>query len=339
MSKRALITGGTGFVGVHIARALLARGYAVTCLDINEPDQFFPDDADFVRGDVCSRAAVRSAVADSDVVVANAALVPVTQAGEAEFMRVNAGGTDVTLSVAREAGAHAVYISSSAIFGVPEVCPLPPDAPLRPFEAYGASKAEGERIVRRYREEGMIVASLRPRTLVGAGRLGLFEMIFERVRSGKRVPIFGRGRNRVQLADAGDYATAVALAIEQGAGGDYNIGAARFGTVRQDIEDLIVAVGSSSVVQPIPVSAIKAVLVPAAALHASPFSAWHWKSAAEDFFFDISSSVHELGWVPERSNAEAMIAAYREHARAPQDSGSSAHRRPLSGAIGRLLRP
>jgi nucleoside-diphosphate-sugar epimerase len=339
MSRHAFITGGTGFVGVHIARALLGRGYEVTCFDMNEPDRFFPRAADFVRGDVCDRAAVYAAAASSDVIVANAALVPVTQAGASEFMRVNAGGTDVTLSVAREIGAYAAYISSSAIFGVPDVCPLPPDAPLRPFEAYGASKAEGERIVRRYRAEGMTVSSLRPRTLVGAGRLGLFEMIFERVRAGKRVPIFGRGQNRVQLSDAQDYAEAVALAIDQCAGGDYNIGAARFGTVRQDIEDLIAAVGSPSRVQPIPVTAIKAVLVPAAALHASPFSAWHWKSAAEDFFFDISSSVHDLGWVPERSNAEAMIAAYLEHVQAPRDAGGSAHRRPLSGAIGRLLRP
>ena len=338
MADRVLVTGGTGFVGGHLLRALISSGRSVVALDINPPDRFFPVEADFIQGDMCDRATVMAAARGCDVVVANGALVPITQAGAAEFMRVNAGGTRNTLGVAAAYDAYGVYVSSSAIFGVPAANPLPADAPMAPYEDYGRSKAAGERAVRDLRSRGLVAASLRPRTLVGAGRLGLFEMIFERVRGNKRVPIFGNGCNSVQLVDADDYAAALVAAIDRRATGDYNIGARDFGTVREDLEDLILAVGSTSQLQPLPVPLVKGALRSAAALRLSPFTAWHWGSAASDFYFEIDHAENELGWSPQKSNAEALVDAYRVHISGPREGGGSAHRKPLSRLVGKMLR-
>jgi nucleoside-diphosphate-sugar epimerase len=337
MPERVLVTGGTGFVGAHIARALLDEGSEVVAMDTIEPDHLFPSDAEFIRGDVCQIDDVRRAARGCDAVVANAALVPLTQAGAEEFMRVNAGGAETTLRVAQEIDAYAAYVSSSAIFGIPDHVPLDNHAEMNPFEPYGASKAQAERVVRSFRSRGLPVASLRPRTLVGPGRLGLFEVIFGRVAAEKTVPLFGSGHNKVQLADVTDYASAVVAAIRKRAVGDFNIGAKEFGTVREDIEGLIAAVGSRSRVQPIPVWMLKAVLVPATHLRLSPFSPWHWNHASKNFYFDISESETELDWTPRFSNVESLIAAYREH-EGPSAMGGSAHRKPVSRAIGRLLR-
>ena len=338
MGERALVTGGTGFVGVHLVRTLVDQGYEVVALDVEEPDAAFPPEASFVRGDVCRRSDVASAARGCGVIVANAALVPLTQSSPEEFLRVNRGGTETTLEVARGADAYVAHVSSSAIFGQPESNPVLPEAAMRPFEPYGESKARAEDVVHSYREKGLKVASLRPRTLVGPGRLGIFEIVFSRIRSGKRVPLFGSGSNRVQLADVGDYVRAVAAAIERRAVGDFNIGAETFGTVRADIEELIRRVHSPSKIVPIPVPLLKAALVPLGAVGLSPLSKWHWVHASEDFYFDTTLAQEQLGWTPLRSNADALEAAFHEYEVAPPRGGGSAHRRPMPGFVAKLLR-
>ena len=333
---RALVTGGTGFLGAHLARALSAAGYEVRTLDVNPPEQ--PGDHEFVRADVRDAEAVRRAAAGCDVVVDNAALVPVTRASEAEYRAVNVDGCRNALDAAEAAGAYVLHISSSAIYGIPVELPVRTDTRLTPFEPYGRSKAEAERVVEARRSGGLTVASLRPRTLLGEGRLGLFDVIFARVRAGRRVPVFGRGDNRVQMCDVDDFCAAAVAAVERGANGDYNIGSAGYGTVREDLEALIERVGSVARLQPVPAAAIRAVLRPLDAIGRSPFNEWHWRSAPESFYFDISRAREELGWEPRRTNADALENAYGHYVRRLGETGASAHRRPLRGLLARLLR-
>lgn len=333
---RTLVTGGTGFLGTHLAGALAAAGHEVRVLDLNPPEH--PGTHEFVQADVRDAEALRRAVRDCEAVVDNAALVPVTRASEADYRSVNVDGCRITLDVAAAAGAYVLHISSSAIYGVPVELPVRSETPLAPFEPYGRSKAEAERLVEARRAGGLTVASLRPRTLLGEGRLGLFDVIFARVRAGKRVPIFGRGDNRVQMCDVDDFCAAAVAAIERRANGDYNIGSAGFGTVREDLEGLIARVRSRALLQPIPAWAIRGVLRPLDAIGRSPFNEWHWRSAPESFYFDISRARDELAWEPRRTNVDALENAYRHYVRRLGDTGASAHRRPLRGVLARLLR-
>lgn len=333
---RALVTGGTGFLGAHLANALAEAGYEVRTLDVNPPER--PGAHEFIRADVRDAEAVRAAAHGCDVVVDNAALVPVTRASEAEYRSVNVEGCRATLDAAAEAGAYVLHISSSAIYGVPRELPVTTHTPLAPFEPYGRSKAEAERLVEARRGDGLTVGSLRPRTLLGEGRLGLFDVIFARIRAGRRVPLFGSGANRVQMCDVDDFSAAALAAIERRANSDYNIGSAGFGTVREDLEGLIARVGSRSRLQPVPVWAIRAVLQPLDAVGRSPFNEWHWRSAPESFHFDISKARDELGWRPARTNVDALENAYAHYVERAGDAGASAHRRPLGGLLARLLR-
>ncbi len=333
---RALVTGGTGFLGAHLANALAGAGYEVRTLDVNPPER--PGAHEFVRADVREAEAVRAAARGCDVVVDNAALVPVTRASEAEYRSVNLEGCRVTLDAAAEAGAYVLHISSSAIYGVPSELPVTTETPLAAFEPYGRSKAEAERLVEARRAGGLTVGSLRPRTLLGEGRLGLFDVIFARIRAGRRVPLFGSGANRVQMCDVEDFSAAALAAIERKANSDYNIGSAGFGSVREDLEGLIARVGSRSRLQPVPVWAIRAVLQPLDAIGRSPFNEWHWRSAPESFYFDISRAREELDWQPARTNVDALENAYGHYVARAGDTGASAHRRPLGGLLARLLR-
>ena len=332
----ALVTGGTGFTGSHIANTLAAAGWTVRTLDVNDPPAGAPHE--FVRADTRDPEAMRAAAAGCEVVVENAALVPVTRSSPAEYRSVNVDGCRVTLDAAEQAGAYVVRVSSSAIYGVPRQLPTPVTAPLDAFDPYGRSKAEAERMVAERRAAGLAIASLRPRTLVGEGRLGLFDVIFGRVQAGKRVPVFGRGLNRSQLCDVRDLCSAAMAAIERRASGDYNVGSSGYGTVREDIERLIAHAGTGAKVQPVPTWAIRAVLQPLDLVGRSPFTKWHWGSAAADFYLDLSNAEADLGWRPRYSNDEMLASSYDDYVRRGEADGPSAHRRPLSGGLARLLR-
>jgi nucleoside-diphosphate-sugar epimerase len=333
---RVLVTGAAGFLGTHLCGALTAAGYEVRALDIASVDG--DGTYELIQGDVRDRATMTRAVAGCEVVIDNAALVPVTRSTSEEYRSVNVDGCRTTLQAARDADAYVVHISSSAIYGVPAELPVTSETPLAPFEPYGASKAEAERVLARERARGLRASSLRPRTLLGAGRLGLFDVIFARVRAGKRVPLFGRGDNHVQMCDVDDFCAAALAAIERRADGDYNVGAAQFGTARQDIEALIEHAGTGAGVLPVPVWAIRAVLQPLALVGRSPFTRWHWVSAPAPFYFDIAETTAKLGWRPLRSNAQALSHAYDRYVADAQSDGTSAHRRPLQGALARMLR-
>ena len=332
---RALVTGGAGFLGGHLADALAGAGFEVRLLDVAEPAD---TPYELVRGDVRDAGAVRRAVDGCEVVVDNAALVPVTSSSAAEYRSVNVDGCRVTLEAARDSGAYALHISSSAIFGLPTRLPVTRATPLRPFEPYGASKAEAERVVAELRGHGMTIGSLRPRTLLGAGRLGIFDVIFARVRAGRRVPLFGRGDNRIQLCAVEDFCAAAVAAVERRTGSDFNIGAGEFGTVREDIEALIDHAGTGARPIGIPVWALRAAMQPMALVGASPLSSWHWRTAPMSFYFDLSDARRELGWEPRYSNAQALARAYDAYLASPGAAGESTHTRSLSGLVGRLLR-
>jgi nucleoside-diphosphate-sugar epimerase len=335
---RALVTGGTGFLGQHLARALAGAGYEIRTLDLHSPGPKADHEWEFVQADVRDAGAMAKAVQGMDVVVDNAALVPVTNSAAETYRSVNVDGCRTTLEAAREAGVYVLHISSSAIYGIPKELPILPTTPLSPFEPYGESKAAADALVAEARRNGQVVASLRPRTLLGEGRLGIFDVIFARIRAGKRVPMFGAGRNKVQMSDVEDFCAAALRAIEKRANDDYNVGAAVYGTVREDLEELIRTVGSASRPTPVPTPAIRAVLQPLHALGRSPFNAWHWKSAPKPFYFDLAKARAELDWEPRYSNAQALVRAYEHYLTRPEASSASAHRRPLEGRLARVLR-
>jgi nucleoside-diphosphate-sugar epimerase len=335
---RALVTGGTGFLGLHLARALAGAGYEVRTLDVHAPGPSADPEWEFVEADVRDPDAMARAVQNVDVVVDNAALVPVTNSDAATYRSVNVDGCRTTLEAARKADAYVLHISSSAIYGVPKELPILPTTPLSPFEPYGESKAVADAVVAEARRNGQVVASLRPRTLLGEGRLGIFDVIFARIRAGKRVPMFGAGRNKVQMSDVEDFCAAALKAIEKRANDEYNVGAAVYGTVKHDLAELIATVGSTAKPTPVPTLAIRAVLQPLDAVGRSPFNAWHWKSAPRPFYFDLAKTRAELEWEPRYSNAQALARAYEHYLARPEVSSASAHRRPLEGRLARVLR-
>ena len=164
-------------------------------------------------------------------------------------------------------------------------------------------------------------------------------MIFGRVRAGKRVPVFGRGLNRSQLCDVQDLCSAALAAVERRASGDYNVGSSAYGTVREDIEALIAHAGTAARVQPVPTWAIRAVLQP---LDAGRPLAVH-RVALGLGRGGLLPRPLERGGRPRLDGRATPTStrsrsSYDDYVRRGEADGPSAHRRPLHGALARLLR-
>src|SRR5438874_8326359 len=309
---RWAISGGAGFLGLHLARRLLADGQEARTLDIVPlDDPGLEASVEELRGDVRDPADARRLVEGADVLVHAAAALPI-QASREAIRSVNVAGAAVTLAAALEAGVRrAILISSTAVYGVPKVHPIAEDAPLVGVGNYGESKIEAERVAQDAGRRGLEVVILRPKTFLGPERLGVFEILFDWIREGRRIPILGDGSNHYQLLAVEDLVEAtVAAASADVAGEHLNIGATEFGTVRADLEALIAHARSGSRLRPVPARPAELVMRALELLRLSPLAEWHYRTAHRDSYVDVSKAERLLGWRPRRSNAEALCRTY-----------------------------
>jgi nucleoside-diphosphate-sugar epimerase len=337
------ISGGAGFLGLHLARRLLAAGDDVRTLDLaplDEPE--LERSVDEIRADVRDVAAAQRLTQGADVVVHAAAALPIRGSGR-EIESVNVDGTRAILEAALRAGVpRAIVISSTAVYGVPKTHPIIEAAPLQGVGHYGRSKIEAEEVARSLGPAGPEVVILRPKTFLGPERLGVFEILFDWIREGRRVPILGDGSNRYQLLDVDDLGEAVVLAgTKPVAGETLNIGATEFGTVRSDLEALITHARSTSTLRPVPARPAELALRALELAHLSPLAEWHYKTAHRDSYVDVSRAQRLLGWQPRHSNTQTLSRAYdwylanREHMAA----AGTTHRVPWNQrALGVLRR-
>jgi len=248
----------------------------------------------------------------TDVVVHAAAALPLWR--PADIRSTNITGTRTVLTTAREADVgRVVYISSTAVYGVPEKHPLYEDDPMVGVGAYGESKIAAERICTEFRATGYCVPVLRPKTFLGTGRLGVFQILYDWIYDGKRIPVLGSGHNRYQLLEVDDLCDAiwrVATAPTSIANGVFNVGATRYGTVREDVGALCSHAGSGARVFPVPAWPAKAALRALEAMNLSPLYRWVYGTADKDSFVSTDRLRNTLGWEPRFSNAEALVRAY-----------------------------
>jgi nucleoside-diphosphate-sugar epimerase len=334
-----LITGGSGFLGNLIARRLVERGEEVRVLDVWE-DTTKPRDVEYIRCDVRDRPGVSRAMHGIDIVHHNAALVPLTKSGK-DFWTVNTEGSRI---VAEEAAGRAkafIHMSSSAIYGSPK-CPITEATPFSPVEAYGRAKLAGELIVREVCDKRALpLIVIRPRTILGRGRLGIFQILFDWIRESRRIFVIGTGNMPFQFVHADDLIEAYTLALDHGKPGVYNVGTDRFGTLREALESLIRHAGTSSRVTSLPAGITIGTLRALDLLGLSPLAPWHYLTYDKEFFFDVQPLL-ALGWKARYSNEEMFRETYdwfianQGVARTP--SSSSPHRKRVNEGILWLLR-
>lgn len=251
-----LVTGGAGYIGAHIVRALATDGLTPVVLDdlSSGVASFVPDGVAFVRGSILDRELVESALRDHDVTgvihVAGYKYAGVSVQRPLHTYEQNVDGTRVVLAAMAAANVtNLVFSSSAAVYGTPDVPLVTEDLPKRPTSPYGESKLIGEWLIR---DQGIATAgtehplrhtSLRYFNVVGSGDPSvydvsphnLFPIVFEKLIAGEVPRINGDdydtpdGTNVRDYVHVADIASAHVVAARRLAAGEpvepaYNLG-------------------------------------------------------------------------------------------------------------------
>jgi len=279
---RVLVTGANGFVGARISEHLATQGHHVLTTDITPC-------SNGMTGDLRDPGFRRTLLhwASPDVVVHAAALVPLTRDREG-FTTTNVTASRDLASDARRAGAKRfVLVGSSAVYGAPTEHPITRDTPTRPIEPYGKSKLAAENATRDgWNQTGLTI--LRPRTILGNGRRGIIGTLTRWIDDDLVIPLPGGGRHYLQLVDVDDVARMVEHVIVNAVDGTWPVGAPGTGCFADELNDLIKANGSRSIILDVPRPLFKTMAWIADRAGLIPFTRWHYGTLGHDFAFDPS---------------------------------------------------
>jgi UDP-glucose 4-epimerase len=226
---RVLVTGGSGFIGRRVVRALLADGADVTVAD-KRP---FPGEVRTVLGDLCDPSVVAEAVRPgTDVIIHLAAITRVLQSIEdpAGTYRLNVGATAALLEHARARGVSAfLFASTNAVTGDVGRATIDEQVPLRPLTPYGATKAAAEMLIGAYAAcYGMTGCSLRFSNVYGPGmqeKDSFVPRLMRAARDGTGVQVYGDGTQVRDLVHVDDIVAGLFAAWRAGASGPLILGA------------------------------------------------------------------------------------------------------------------
>lgn len=341
---KILITGGAGFLGINLVRHLLNKNHEITSLDLVEFNyEDVKDRIQVVCGDIRNEKLVYELVSKSDIVIHSAMALPLYP--EKEIMTTGIDGTRILLEASEKNNIKRfIHISSTAVYGIPDHHPLYETDKLDGVGPYGKAKVEAEKLCEEYRNKGMIVPILRPKSFIGPERLGVFALLYDWAYTGHNFPMIGNGKNRYQLLDVEDLCGAVSLCIdleEEVVNDTFNIGAKEFTTMSEDYQAVLDFAGHGKRIVGLPEKPIIITLRFLEMLKLSPLYKWVYETASKDSFVSIEKAEKILGYKPRYSNKDALIRNYKwylDNLESFQNQSGVSHRVPWKQGILKLAK-
>lgn len=312
-SKTFFITGGAGFLGINLTRYLLNKGHNVIIFDLAPFDYSdVKDNIKYVRGDIRNLELLRQSIAGSDIVVHTAAALPLYS--KKDIFSTDIKGTKNVLQASLDNQVERViHISSTAVYGIPDHHPLYENDRLQGVGPYGKAKILAEKACLDFRQKGMCVPIIRPKSFIGPERLGVFAIYYDWIKSGKNIPLVGNGKNRYQLLDVEDLCESIYLCSTKEkkiVNDTFNIGAKEFTTMKEDFGAVLNYAGFGKKIITTPAKPLIWTLRFLEFLHLSPLYKWVYETACEDSFVSIEKAEKQLGFTPQYSNKQALIRNY-----------------------------
>ncbi|WP_259517209.1 NAD-dependent epimerase/dehydratase family protein [Halanaeroarchaeum sp. HSR-CO] len=237
-----LVTGGAGFIGSHIADALVDRAEVRVLDDLSTGKaDYVPETAELIVGDVCETTTLVEAMSGVDVVFHEAAVVSVDDsiARPLETDSINVDGTLQVLEAARREGARVVFASSAAVYGHPDSIPVPESDRTAPESPYGVSKLAADQYVRLFADlYDVPTVALRYFNVYGPRQSGEYAGVVtafvEQARSGGPITVHGDGKQTRDFVHVDDVVRAnLRAATTDEVGEAFNVGTGSSVTIRE----------------------------------------------------------------------------------------------------------
>lgn len=257
--RRVCLTGGAGFIGSHVARALLAGGVEVRILDNLSTGrrENVPPGAELITGDILDPGAADRAVDGCDALLHLAARVAIRSSFEfaVEDTMANVVGTAAMIRAAIRAGSvrRIVSTSSMAVYAdAPSAEPIDETYPVEPISPYGVSKLASERLTHTMaREAKLESAVLRLFNTYGPGQafspyVGVVTIFVNKLAAGEKATIYGDGEQARDFVHVADVARAFLLALgSESTGETFNVGTGCATSVNRVYELIAAQLGTS----------------------------------------------------------------------------------------------
>jgi nucleoside-diphosphate-sugar epimerase len=286
----------------------------VISLDIAEFDyEDCKNNISIITGDIRDKELLNRVFAGVDIVVHCAAALPLYTPQDIYTTDVD-GTRNVLEASALNQVKRMVMVSSTAVYGIPDHHPLFEDDRLQGVGPYGEAKILAEQECLKFREKGMIVPIIRPKSFIGPERLGVFALFYDWAKDGRGFPMIGSGHNRYQLLDVEDLCDAIYLSAtlpENVVNDTFNIGAKDFTTMREDYQAVLDTAGFGKKITGLPEKPVIWTLKFLEALKLSPLYKWVYETASKDSFVSIERAERVLGFKPKFSNKDALIRNYQ----------------------------
>jgi len=271
------------------------------------------DQVTAIKGDIRDKDTVAAALEGIDIVVHTAAALPLYKPEDIYSTDID-GARNMLEQSYQQGVKRFIHISSTAVYGIPDHHPLVETDKLEGVGPYGESKVKAESMCQEYRDKGMCIPIIRPKSFIGPERLGVFALFYDWAKDGKNFPVLGSGNNLYQYLDVEDLCEAIWLTATlpcEKTNDTFNIGAKEYGTSSEDFQAVLDYAGFGKRIIPIPEGPAIFILRFLEKLGISPLYKWVYETAGKESFVSIEKAEKVLGYQPKYSNKDALIRNYK----------------------------
>jgi len=271
-----LVTGSSGFVGEILIQKLKNLKFDVIGLD------WKPSKHTKIIQDVSKPFEVDEKI---DTIIHLVAKTEQDRSSKQEYFSTNVKGTENVLQIAKKHNSYFIYISTAAIYGSPS-SPITEQTLISPNGYYGLTKWKGEQICEKYRKDGINIAIIRPTSILGEKRLGIYAIIFKNLIKDTPIPILGNGENKISLININDLVDFIIFLNEKKIPNiTVNFGGKIPGTLNFVLQELKLHINSKSKIQHVPIQFLR-ILKILSKLKIVPVTPFQLSVMHKDYYFD-----------------------------------------------------
>ena len=230
-------------------------------------------------------------------------------------MKTNYYGSKNVLDLASKIKAKGfIQFSTDMVYGIPSFELIDENHPINPIGEYGLSKMKIENYINKNRNKfNFPISIMRPRMIIGKGRLGVLKKLFTFIKNNIPVPLIGSGENYYQMVSDKDCARAIYFCLKKNCPPEtFNLGSNVKDNVKDLLKDLIFHCGSRSILFKTYASVVKIIIKIFRFFGIEILYKEQYELADKNFILDITKSNKILKWHPKDDDAKMLKIAYND---------------------------